>query len=294
MIICSWNVRGLNCPLKQREITKFISSNHIDVMGIIETKVRMPNQDKIQNKFMPQWKFITNSEPHSVDRIWVGWNPDKVPLTVSLSNQQIIHAFISSTDHSVSFEASFIYGLNTVHDRRLLWRDMRLIGASSNGNPWICLGDFNVVLQQQDIFGGNQGRDRGIEEFTDIIYSTCLVDLRFIGLYFTWNNKRTNQEQFIMKKLDRVLINQSWLDKFPTAFAEFLPPGISDHSPALVNITPAASRKGKTFRFYNYWSSLENFSKHVGDSWSIPIEGNFQFQLCHKLRHAKNSLKVFC
>ena len=96
-----------------------------------------------------------------------------------------------------------------------------------------------------------------------------------------------------MKKMDRVLINQSWLDKLPTAFAEFLAPGISDHSPALVNITPGSCRKGKTFHFYNYWSSLENFSNHIGDTWATPIEGNFQFQLCHKIQHTKNSLKVF-
>ena len=72
MIISSWNIRGLNFPIKQKEITRFISHNQIDVIGIIETKVRMPNQAKIQSNFMPQWKFVKNSEPYIVDRIWVG------------------------------------------------------------------------------------------------------------------------------------------------------------------------------------------------------------------------------
>ena len=293
MIISSWNIRGLNCPLKQKEISKFILKNHIDVLGIIETKVRMPNQDKIQNCFMPCWKFITNSDPHAVDRIWIGWNPNTVSLTVKHCNQQIIHVLVSSIVHSITFEASFIYGYNNIQDRRPLWCELRRISASSYDHPWICLGDFNVVLQPHEIFGGNPGRDRGIDEFTDAIFASCLVDLRFVGLYFTWNNKRTNQEQFIMKKLDRVLINQSWLVKFPAAFAEFLPPGISDHSPALVRIIPKASRKGKTFRFYNYWTSLANFKDQVTSSWSMHVEGNFQFQLCHKLRHTKMVLKHF-
>ena len=38
-------------------------------MGIIETKVRMPNQDKIQNNFMPHWKFVTNSDPQTVNYV---------------------------------------------------------------------------------------------------------------------------------------------------------------------------------------------------------------------------------
>ena len=78
-----------------------------------------------------------------------------------------------------------------------------------------------------------------------------------------------------MKKLDRVLINQTWLDKFPTAFADFLPLCISDHSPTLLNITSTTSRRGNPFRFYNYWSSLDKFSKHVGEAGSTLIEGNF-------------------
>ena len=171
MIISSWNIRGLNCSLKQKEISRFISHNQIDVIGIIETKVRMPNQVKILNNFMPQWKFVTNSEPHAVDRIWVGWNPNKVSLNVRICNSQIIHTIISSIDQSVSFEASFIYGSNLILDRRVLWREMRLIAASSYNNPWICLGDFNVVLLSQEIFGGIKG---GIGEPKSLLTSSSL------------------------------------------------------------------------------------------------------------------------
>ena len=46
------------------------------------------------------------------------------------------------------------------------------------------------------------------------------------------------------------------------------------------------------FKFYNYWTSLENFHKTVHDIWSRPVEGNFQFQLCYKLRILKGGLKT--
>ena len=53
---------------------------------------------------MLHWTFITNSDPHNVDRIWVGWNPDKVYLTINLCNNQIIHVYVSSIDHSLTLK----------------------------------------------------------------------------------------------------------------------------------------------------------------------------------------------
>ena len=135
MIVGYWNIRGLNNPSKQHEIVKFVLSNHIDVLGIIESKVRIPNQVKIQRSFLPSWKFVTNSLPNSVDRIWVGWNPDNVNLHVTINTQQMIHATITSIDLSIQLDASFIYGYNTIQDRRALWRDMRLVSSSIGDVP---------------------------------------------------------------------------------------------------------------------------------------------------------------
>lgn len=61
----------------------------------------MPNQDKLQKSMLPNWNFITNSQPNSVDRIWVGWNPEKVNVTTVICNSQIIHVKIENIDHSM-------------------------------------------------------------------------------------------------------------------------------------------------------------------------------------------------
>ena len=127
----------------------------------------------------------------------------------------------------------------------------------------------------------------------DLVYSTCLEEFKYISFYFTWSNKRINQEQFIKKKLDRVLVNQTWMVIFPTAFAKFLPPSISVPSPTVVRVVPTIKRNGKPSKFYNYWASLDKFNDTIINSWAKPIEGTFQFQLCHKLRNAKVDLKEF-
>ena len=130
------------------------------------------------------------------------------------------------------------------------------------------LGDFNVILDSHKTFGGNQCIDHGALEFVDFVHDTCLQDLRYTGLYFTWSNST------IRKKLDRAMVNPVWLEKYASSFTHFLAPGISDHSPFIVNVLNRPKRKGSPFKFYNCWASLENFSPVVLHSWSTPMEGN--------------------
>ena len=200
MIISCWNIRGLNQPLKQKEIVSLVKANDIDVLGILESKVRSPNQDKIHQNMLPHWNFVNNSQPKSVDRIWIGWNPNKINLTISKCTNQVIHVHIDNMDQTISLDASFIYGFNSIQDRRSLWNDLRSISASLGDLPWISLGDFNVVLNPFEIFGGKLGRDQGAEEFNALVNSTCLVDLHYTGVFFSWNNRRTDAQQFIKKK----------------------------------------------------------------------------------------------
>ena len=160
MLLGCWNIRGLNSPFKQSEISKFVLTNQLDILGITESKVRIPNQVIIQKTLLPSWTFVNNSQPNSVDRIWVGWNSAKVNLNVILITQQLIHVTITSIDLSVHFEASFIYGYNTIQDRRALWKDLRRISSSIGDTPWISLGDFNVILDPREYFGGSQGNDQ--------------------------------------------------------------------------------------------------------------------------------------
>jgi exonuclease III len=39
MLIHCWNVRGLKSPLKQHEVISLMKKQHIDVCGLLETKL---------------------------------------------------------------------------------------------------------------------------------------------------------------------------------------------------------------------------------------------------------------
>ena len=114
-----------------------------------------------------------------------------------------------------SFEASFIYGFNTGVQRVLLWESLRDLASSMGPIPWITLGDFNVTLHSAEIQGIDRGNDSEREEFCKCINDSCLFDLRYIGIFFTWCNRRFDKPDFTQRKLDRPVVNCHWLESFP-------------------------------------------------------------------------------
>lgn len=54
-------------------------------------------------------------------------------------------------------------------------------------------------------------------------------DLNFCGGLFTWTNKQEGSG-FVAKKLDRILVNEFWMEEFENTFVEFVEEGLSDHA----------------------------------------------------------------
>ena len=114
MIITTWNVRGMNDPIKLVDIKKHLKKYNIDVIGLIETKVKDENTLKIQKKFGNLWSWITTNGYSTKGRIWVGWRNDKVKVTSNQIHEQFIDCSITSFDLSIQIMCTFIYGLNTI------------------------------------------------------------------------------------------------------------------------------------------------------------------------------------
>ncbi|XP_062075253.1 uncharacterized protein LOC133779292 [Humulus lupulus] len=126
--------------------------------------------------------------------------------------------------------------------------------------------------------------------FHNFVCDCGLEDVKYIGSYFTWNNRQEGKDR-VFAKLNWVLANNDWLDKFPTSEITFLPEGDFDHSPALLSIYLNLHDKKKPFRYFNYWSSLRDFTSIVKTGWQETVEGSAMYRLVNKLRHLKHGLK---
>lgn len=57
----SWNIRGLNDPLKQKEVRKLIVEHRFSFFwGLVETKVKAINKDKVLRAIDGSWKVLCN------------------------------------------------------------------------------------------------------------------------------------------------------------------------------------------------------------------------------------------
>ncbi|KAF5205863.1 RNA-directed DNA polymerase, eukaryota, Reverse transcriptase zinc-binding domain protein [Thalictrum thalictroides] len=93
-----------------------------------------------------------------------------------------------------------------------------------------------------------------------------------------------------MTRIDRILINQPWSNMFPCCGAEFLPHGVSDHSPAKL-IWHDFTKKAGPFRFSNAWYYLPGFTDLVTEVWDEPVYSDPMNTLIFKLVELKNRLK---
>ena len=73
--ICSWNIRGLNWPNKQEDVKIFLQEKHIGILGLLETKVKEKNVDRIATRLFQGWQWQHNFHLNAQWRIWVAWRP---------------------------------------------------------------------------------------------------------------------------------------------------------------------------------------------------------------------------
>ncbi|KAL7179501.1 hypothetical protein ACSBR1_042822 [Camellia fascicularis] len=245
--------RGFNNPHRHKEIRKFLLHEDIKILGILETKIKAVNE----NQASAQHIFC---EVHD------------------LSNDNM-------------FRACFVYADN-IHDiRKVLFEHMVTISHSQSKNPLIFWGDFNAIRFPHEKFGGSGNWSKDKEDFNSCILQSNLVDLSYGGCQFTWANKRSEGD-YIATKIDRVLVNEAWLDAFPASLATFLPSGISDHSPAVVNLSGVVTSFKKPFKYFDFWADHENFGPVVSSVWHQYIQGVPMFRVCQKLKNLKLVLKA--
>nr|GEV22542.1 RNA-directed DNA polymerase, eukaryota, reverse transcriptase zinc-binding domain protein [Tanacetum cinerariifolium] len=120
-------------------------------------------------------------------------------------------------------------------------------------------------------------------------------DLCSSGLFFTWTKNlkkaREGNDIGVLKKLDRVMVNEEFMKKFDKAHVIFNPYLASDHSQAMVVIPNGMKKKKKAFKFANFIADKKSFIPIVEMEWKKQIDGFQMFQLVKKLRSSKIHLR---
>ncbi|XP_062085223.1 uncharacterized protein LOC133791314 [Humulus lupulus] len=232
------------------------------------------------------WCFSSNLMHHPNGRIVVAWNPQSYEVDIRGGSSQWMH-FRLQGRNGRNFELTVVYALNDMKGREQLWLDLNHL-AQEIRCPWIVMGDFNAVLSPSDRFP-YRGNGSELIPFQSCVEFCRLVDVKFSGSYYTWNNKQGGNDR-VYAKLDRVLANNSWLENFKEAEVIFFPEGLMDHCPFMVNFGTAPVTK-RSFKFFNFWCNLDGFQRIVFNSWTREVKGTPMFCLVSKLKRLRMELK---
>ncbi|XP_011102278.1 uncharacterized protein LOC105180308, partial [Sesamum indicum] len=178
-----------------------------------------------------------------------------------------------------------VYGASEVIDSRNLWTALETLAQQCSDIPWMVGGDFNAVRDLNEVCGISGDIRMATEEFNAGILEAGLIPLPMRGEWFTWHNCSTSMRS-LWKRLDRILINDRWLARFPSAYYRSLTPRTSDHSPLVLH-GDIQQHNGGMFRFDNYLAHSPEFIHNVQNIWHHEIVGIPMYAVTRKLKALK-------
>ncbi|XP_071740453.1 uncharacterized protein [Rutidosis leptorrhynchoides] len=155
-------------------------------------------------------------------------------------------------------------------------------------NQWsgpICfLGDFNSVCKEEERFRENI-HPAELINFNNFILSANLIDQPLSNDEFTWEGPEGKQS-----RIDRILVNETWLHLFPESILIAGNPKSSDHKPIIWG-KKIQDWGPKPFRFNNLWLEHNGFLEMCSQQWSsMDHVGWNAFVLMKKLWSLKGEL----
>nr|GEX17879.1 hypothetical protein [Tanacetum cinerariifolium] len=189
-----------------------------------------------------------------------------------------------------------------------LWRNLRDHIRIAGSEPWVLLGEFNVILKSNENSNGLNARSEGTQDFRECVDCLGVADINMNGLFYTWIQKIKNPELGVLKKLDRIMgiLNLSLptlLDvvyKFEDANSLFTKR--LDYDVALDLIKPVDDKEIKEVLFSindNKASGPDGYSsKFFKATWSVVglvfcYQGLYEFSLSSSLYPSMSKSEAF-
>ena len=121
--------------------------------------------------------------------------------------------------------------------------------------PWVCIGDFNAILNSSKKLSNTLPQQRLMDDFREALDLAKLIDLGFQGYPFTWNNRRLGHAN-TKQRLDRAVGNEAWRVKFHLSKVTHLSHYASDHLPIVLHVKGDRKWQGRGsrgFKFEEAW-----------------------------------------
>lgn len=263
MITLSWNCRGLGQPTTVPALCELVRARRPDVIFLFETLSFGVRLESLRVKLNFHSCFSVDCVGRS-GGIAVLWN-NNISCSVLSYSQNHIDLLIN--DLLGNWRLTGCYGFPERHRRQASWNLLRHLATVDN-LPWLCIGDYNDLLLEDDKKGGVLHPQWLFRGFREAIMDCHLSDVQLSGYKFTWFRGRTVENR-IEERLDRAMGNPSWHDRFPQASLLNLIAPVSDHNPILLKTEGYHLQpRRKKFRFENRWFQEKDLKEVISRCWS--------------------------
>lgn len=291
MKILSYNIRGMGKGVKRKEIRELVRRLGVDVCCVQETK--MENLEVSICKDAWGDRKLDWACRGSVGRsggILTMWDDDIFCKISSwhLHGALIVNGFWRRDGTRVCIIN--VYASCAAHERIDLWDSLRMVVEQNVGICICVIGDFNIVRRVDERVGiSSRSESREMEIFDSFIDRSNLIELSISGKAFTWYRP----DGTCKSKLDRILVNDEWLEKWPESVAKGMDRSLSDHCPIILDMS-SKNWGPRPFHFFNAWLSHPGFDSFVEERWrSYAVSGRAGFVLKEKLKLLKSDLKLW-
>ncbi|XP_062075302.1 uncharacterized protein LOC133779348 [Humulus lupulus] len=150
------------------------SSNGGILGGFLETKMKNKKIEEMMMNLFAGWKLFSNEVVEG--RILLVWREDIIQVNVIQIIDQLVHCEVRIKGSMHQTWLSFVYGRNTLEERKLLWP--HLVCPQASVAPWLVMGDFNALFDYGDRIGGREITDSELADSRQWRASVLLNDLK--------------------------------------------------------------------------------------------------------------------
>lgn len=129
------------------------------------------------------------------------WKSD-VHLSKIKSTDKFIQTEMTHPSLASAIMITFVYASCDARKRKNMWNDL---SATTCSCPWMVVGDFNVVANQDEKLRGCPINLNDVAELNAMIEHASLIDVGFSVSKFTWSNNRLRTAS-ISERLNRTML----------------------------------------------------------------------------------------
>jgi endonuclease/exonuclease/phosphatase family metal-dependent hydrolase len=272
MSLISWNCRGLGNLRTVRDLYQLVKEKRPNFLFLMETKRNKIKMEVIRSQLGYAGMFVVDPVGKSggLALLW------RVVEEIEIQNysRRHINAIVTNLTTGVQWKLTGFYGHPEWNKRKESW-DLLQHLQSYSPMAWVCIGDFNEIVEQSEKWGANPRREGQMELFRLALEKCNLSDLGYTGPRFTWTNCQPDGN-FIKVRLDRAVANTQWCSMFTGASVQVLAARSSDHKPLLLVLDMELQENGKRrrgFKFEMSWTLEEDYQQLIEETWNaVPNE----------------------